>query len=100
MDQGRLAGEYRMDLVGSGQGSLAGSCKHNNESSSSGAKELVGFRDYVCVCGVTEKRVYTTAVTSLSSNNQLIFVMETCCVLFEVESLCKISIFFRSASAS
>jgi hypothetical protein len=38
---GRLAGECRLDLVGSGQGPVAGSCEYGDEPSGSGYTELV-----------------------------------------------------------
>jgi hypothetical protein len=41
MDLGRLAGVWRVDWIGSGWGSAAGSCECGDEPSGSGATELV-----------------------------------------------------------
>jgi hypothetical protein len=40
---GRLAGGYRLDTVGPGQGQVAGSCEYGDEPAGSGATELVSY---------------------------------------------------------
>jgi hypothetical protein len=52
---GRLAGECRVDPVGSGQGPVAGSCEYGDEPSGSGATELLD---------TGEKWEYNSAVSS------------------------------------